>query len=433
MLNLLIRLFGKDFLNKVIGTRTNVVKPIKLDRASPYKLYKDEAFNDPELRQQIEDKLQEYAPLVLSNKNASEVANYEMNARRLLNAKEREFGITDRLKETRTQKPEADVIDIKTGKKAEGIESLKEDLGLPPEVSPKSKMGKNLQELKRATKEADLARKDIDETMDKGLENIFRTFMQQPSVKTIMEGKRRAVIRKILLKDNRINLPKDIRTSLENYDDLRGGGKPEMDPLNIFDKYYKRDTNKLEVLDSIIDNAENEVKAADEFKFLEDGFDLKEKDLGDKLKDVPDDIPDMATGGRVGFFAGGAKGLLKLLQSKLGKDKIKMADEVKVSQDVTDKIEFDKAKREDAFMKQMAPKAYERMQLKIRYPGINDKLIEQILIDDNPQRKAEVLATLDEVFEMMKKGMSADDVLKTFKTTPRTKQAEGGLSYLLRL
>ena len=358
MLNLLIRLFGKDFLNKVIGTRTNVVKPIKLDRASPYKLYKDEAFNDPELRQQIEDKLQEYAPLVLSNKNASEVANYEMNARRLLNAKEREFGITDRLKETRTQKPEADVIDIKTGKKAEGIESLKEDLGLPPEVSPKSKMGKNLQELKRATKEADLARKDIDETMDKGLENIFRTFMQQPSVKTIMEGKRRAVIRKILLKDNRINLPKDIRTSLENYDDLRGGGKPEMDPLNIFDKYYKRDTNKLEVLDSIIDNAENEVKAADEFKFLEDGFDLKEKDLGDKLKDVPDDIPDMATGGRVGFFAGGAKGLLKLLQSKLGKDKIKMADEVKVSQDVTDKIEFDKAKREDAFMKQMAPKAY---------------------------------------------------------------------------
>ena len=424
MLNLLIRLFGKDFLNKVIGTRTNVVKPIKLDRASPYKLYKDEAFNDPELRQQIEDKLQEYAPLVLSNKNASEVANYEMNARRLLNAKEREFGITDRLKETRTQKPEADVIDIKTGKKAEGIESLKEDLGLPPEVSPKSKMGKNLQELKRLTKETELQKKDIDETMDKGLENIFRTFMQQPSVNTIIEGKRRAVIRKILLKDNRINLPKDVRTSLENYDDLRGGGKPEMDPLNIFDKYYKRDTNKLEVLDSIIDNAENEVKAADEFKFLEDGF---------ELKDVPDDIPDMATGGRVGFFAGGAKGLLKLLQSKLGKDKIKMADEVKVSQDVTDKIEFDKAKREDAFMKQMAPKAYERMQLKIRYPGINDKLIEQILIDDNPQRKAEVLATLDEVFEMMKKGMSADDVLKTFKTTPRTKQAEGGLSYLLRL
>ena len=48
--------------------------------------------------------------------------------------------------------------------------------------------------------------------------------MQQPSKDMVMEGKRRAVIRKILLKDNRINLPEDIKTSLENYDDLRGGG-----------------------------------------------------------------------------------------------------------------------------------------------------------------------------------------------------------------
>ena len=36
-------------------------------------------------------------------------------------------------------------------------------------------------------------------------------------------------------------------------------------------------------------------------------------------------------------------------------------------------------------------------------------------------------------FEMMKKGMSADDVLKTFKTTPRTKNAGGGLNYLMGL
>ena len=55
MLKLIVKLFGKDFLNKVISTRSNVVKPIKLDRASPYKLYSDSAFNDPKLRQQIED------------------------------------------------------------------------------------------------------------------------------------------------------------------------------------------------------------------------------------------------------------------------------------------------------------------------------------------------------------------------------------------
>ena len=34
----------------------------------------------------------------------------------------------------------------------------------------------------------------------------------------------------------------------------------------------------------------------------------KEKDLGDKLKDLPDDIPDMADGGRIGFDKGGEAG-----------------------------------------------------------------------------------------------------------------------------
>ena len=68
-----------------------------------------------------------------------------------------------------------------------------------------------------------------------------------------------------------------------------------------------------------------------------------------------------------------------------------------------------------------------------KYPGIDSKLVDQILIDDNPQRKAEVLATLDEAFTMMKKGMSDDEILTTFKKTPRTKQAGGGLAYLMGL
>ena len=89
--------------------------------------------------------------------------------------------------------------------------------------------------------------------------------MRGPSKDMVMEGKRRAVIRKILLKDDRINLPEDVKKSLENYDDLRGGGKEEMDPLNVYTRFYKRDIDKLDKLDDIIDVAENEVKAADEF------------------------------------------------------------------------------------------------------------------------------------------------------------------------
>ena len=278
ILEILQKLYGSGFLQRIIGTRANVVKPKEFDINAPTKnVYSKDAFKDEKLIERVDEQIMEYAPYILSNRNAREQANFLENAKQLLKARKKQTGSDFPDPKTEVVE-EADVVDIKTGKKIEdeGIMSLKEDLGLPPEVSPKSNMGKNLQEMKRLTKETELQKKDIDETMDTGLENIFRTFMQQPSKNTVMEGKRRAVIRKILLKDDRINLPEDVEKSLRNYDDLRGGGTPEMDPLNIFDKYYKRDTDKLETLDSIIDTAENEVKAADEFKFLEDGFDLVE-------------------------------------------------------------------------------------------------------------------------------------------------------------
>ena len=44
LLELLKQLFGQNYLNKIIGTRTNIAKPIKMDRNSPYKLYSDKAF-----------------------------------------------------------------------------------------------------------------------------------------------------------------------------------------------------------------------------------------------------------------------------------------------------------------------------------------------------------------------------------------------------
>ena len=53
--------------------------------------------------------------------------------------------------------------------------------------------------------------------------------------------------------------------------------------------------------------------------------------------------------------------------------------------------------------------------LKLKYPGISDELIAKIMADDNPQRKAEVLATMDEAFKMMDKGMSPDEILNVLK------------------
>jgi hypothetical protein len=73
-----------------------------------------------------------------------------------------------------------------------------------------------------------------------------------------------------------------------------------------------------------------------------------------------------------------------------------------------------------------ATQTAERFRLKQKYPGITDDLLDKILIDDNPQRKAEVLATMDEAFRMMEKGKGTEEIIETFKNTSRTKNATGG-------
>ena len=539
LLELLKSLFGKNYLNKVIGTGTNVSKPIKLDKNSPFKLYSDKAFNDPEVLVFIEKKLAEYGPYALSNKNMSEVKNFEMNARRALNAKqpkkestvksvvESMFGPLGK-SEKPTPKPEAEVVDIRTKEKVkpEGIMKLKTELGLPEGVEPGSIADKAIKE----SVEYKTKQQGVDSVLDENYVPPKSTSLDEDEIADIgargysaeIEGKRRAVIRQVLLKDARIDLPEDVRNSLKNYDDLRGGADESMDPLKIFDDYYERDNEILGELDGIIDTAENEFKAADTFLSMEDNF--KPKDLGTKLKDYDGDPDGLAEGGRPGFAGGGIKFLKEMINKKFGKDTIKTADTIdqpdsakfkkefeafeernrlltdeeyedfveeigdnieaydmpqtiadrdKILKDIADykaemfqqykmgkldpkpgepgRKEFLERKLEEAELsgdsrlitsderdelmmlqtEELAPQMTERMQLKIRYPGITDDLIKKIMIDDNPQRKAEVLATLDEAFKMMDKGMSSDEILNTVKNTPRTKNAFGGLNYLM--
>ena len=271
MLQLLIRLFGRDYVNRAIGTRTNVSKPIQLDKNSPFKLYSDEAYDNPKARQLIEDKIAEYGPFALSNKNASEVANFEMNARRLLEAKNKEFGVTERLKETRTTKPkpEADVIDIETKKKVDEkvIGSLRDDFGLPEGVDPKSERGKLISELQRSTagskKAEELAKNIVDDMLGPfgGTKDLMR------------EGQRRAVVRQIMLKDKRLNLPANEFDDLLYSRDLQRGTDAK-DPLELFDKYYTRNNTKFDALDGIIDGSRSPEEAAEEFMKEFDGFDI---------------------------------------------------------------------------------------------------------------------------------------------------------------
>jgi hypothetical protein len=67
---------------------------------------------------------------------------------------------------------------------------------------------------------------------------------------------------------------------------------------------------------------------------------------------------------------------------------------------------------------------------------IDDNLLQQILVDDNPQRKAEVLASIDEAIQMQQKGITPEEIINIIKNTTRTKQAKGGsigLNYLMGL
>ena len=301
ILEVLRKLYGKEFVSKTIGTRANVVKPKEFDTNAPTKnIYSKDAFRDAKLQGIVDEKIQEYTPFIFSNKNAREQMNFLENAEQLLKQKKKDFGVTDQLESVKKQKPEAEVVDIKTGKKAEGIETLKEDLGLPPEVDPKSQMGKALLESKRNFKAMD---DDMDDTLGKAVDAFFGT---KNTAKTFMEGRRRPIIRQILSEEDIIqrNLSEQDYDDLLFGKDLDKGADPNKDPFKYLDKYFVRDEDKLDMLDDIIDEMPGSTPAeiSTEFKKRTGGLKPKDPDLGDKLKDLPDDIdPDaLAEGGRPG-------------------------------------------------------------------------------------------------------------------------------------
>tara|TARA_R100000655_G_scaffold19036_3_gene39908 strand:- start:2187 stop:2972 length:786 start_codon:yes stop_codon:yes gene_type:complete len=64
---------------------------------------------------------------------------------------------------------------------------------------------------------------------------------------------------------------------------------------------------------------------------------------------------------------------------------------------------------------------------------IDRDLLKNIVLDPDPNNQAAAVATLDEVQTMMDKGMSTDEIMTTLQSTPRRKQAEGGLPGILKL
>jgi hypothetical protein len=83
--------------------------------------------------------------------------------------------------------------------------------------------------------------------------------------------------------------------------------------------------------------------------------------------------------------------------------------------------------------KKLAPKMVERFELKMKYPGIDEDFLTKIIDDPDPQRKAEVLAVLDQSMLLVREGKSGDEVVDILKkeTKGRKPNARGGLNYLM--
>jgi hypothetical protein len=123
-----------------------------------------------------------------------------------------------------------------------------------------------------------------------------------------------------------------------------------------------------------------------------------------------------------------------LLKAKLmepGSKPIKQGDPITSenfgeSQFAPDTSDLEKAKK-------LAPKMVERFELKMKYPGIDEDFLTKIINDPDPQRKAEVLAVLDQSMLLVREGKSGDEVVDILKkeTKGRKPNARGGLNYLM--
>ena len=74
----------------------------------------------------------------------------------------------------------------------------------------------------------------------------------------------------------------------------------------------------------------------------------------------------------------------------------------------------------------------EQIDILVKYADrIDDDLLKNIVLDPDPNNRAAAVATLEQVDALMSEGKNIDEIMSILQNTPRRKQAEGGLSYLM--
>ena len=326
LLQKLQKLFGVRNVSDMMGRTTNV-QPLARDFNNPFAstFSKKYLAKNPDGVDEAAKVILENMQFAFGNKNLKQMTNFENNVDTLYNLK------------FPPKAGEAKVVDIGTKKQVtgEGLMSLKEDLGLPPEVNPKSPMGQNLQEIKKTSKQMDLKGKEIQDD----IEGMFGKLGKAPASKDVMrEGQRRPIIRQILAEDEGFRK----KLSTEEYDellfgkDLDKGGDPNKDPLVYLNKYFERDLKQLDTLDNIIDEMPFSTPAeiSAEFKKRTGGLKAKKTKTVEDFTDEGDFDPGgMAQGGRAGYSKGkivteGIPALIKKIKDRFGKKAITTADKL---------------------------------------------------------------------------------------------------------
>ena len=200
--------------------------------------------------------------------------------------------------------------------------------------------------------------------------------------------------------------------------------RPPSDPeLQIGPYYPKKNRNWI-----LFDDGTVYYPKLDEY-YKQDGTQVEGPSKGAKPEEYSETLEmEAAEGGRVPLGKGKLvlEGLMKLANkiapgsTKIGQTSKTMAPKTELKQAIA------------GFQKREAAAKLKEM-IKKKYEGrIDDKLLNQILVDDNPQRIAEVLATIDEGLIMQGKGMGPDEIINAFKESwKRKKQASGGIAEML--
>ena len=125
----------------------------------------------------------------------------------------------------------------------------------------------------------------------------------------------------------------------------------------------------------------------------------------------------------------GIKSLIKNVDEQFGEGTLKRAS------DVAPSTKYDDLRAVKDFEGRNRTFSPNREKIRAYYQGkIDDDLLDQILADDNPQRIAEVLATIDEALLMQGRGMNPELIMQSLKDSwGRKPSASGGLAKILEV